>query len=186
MRESRRHSSDSIELMLPPDTRQLSFRLVHDDDHEVIRWIYADPVARRFLPDLATTGGIQSFIDRQIARYEQFGYGIWILQALNDGRVIGAAGLTWQDTDHGEVLEVGYGLASKERGNGLATEAGKACLAFGFNVLGVGRIASLVHAENLASRKVAERLHAHHRVFVHPRLGEGFIMYYTDIGDHEI
>lgn len=174
---------DSLELALPPDTERLRFRPVHENDHAVVAAIYADPQARRFLPHMAKPGGVQSFIDRQLARYERYGYGIWLLESLADGRIVGDAGLSWQETDLGDVLEIGYGLTLKERGLGYAHEAATACLGFGFNTLGATRIASLVAEQNLASRKVAERLHAQQRPFVHPRLGDGYLMFYSDAGD---
>lgn len=179
MKTGERRAGDSLELAVPPDTKRLRFRLVGNDDHEVIGSIYGDELAQRFYPDMAQPDGVQAFIDRQLRRYEQFGYGIWIIEALADERVAGVAGLSWQETDLGDVLEVGYGLALTERGRGFATEAAGACINFGFRVLGATLIASLVHADNNASCRVAERLHTRQREFVHPRLGAGYLMYYT-------
>lgn len=175
---------DCLELALPQDTARLRFRLVREEDHVAVAAIYADGQARRFLPDMGHREGIQSFIDRQLRRYEQFGYGIWLLEAKDDGRIVGDAGLSWQETDLGDVLEVGYGLCKSERGHGFAGEAASACLRFGFRVLGAARIASLVDEQNLASRRVAAKLHAKQRAFRHPRLGTGFIMFHTDAADY--
>ncbi len=177
-------NDDCLEVALPQDTRRLRFRPVRGDDHEAVGAIYADPLARRFLPDMNTAQGVQSFIDRQLRRYARYGYGIWLLEALDDSRVVGDAGLTWQETDLGDVLEVGYGLCAAERGRGFASEAAVGCLRFGFAVLGAGRIASLVDQQNLASQKVAGRLHAKQRTFRHPRLGKDYLMYYTDATDY--
>lgn len=172
--------NEVLELALPPDTERLRFRPVRPDDHEIVRSIYDDELALRFLPDMRKPEGTQTFIDRQLRRYDKFGYGIWLLETLEDSRVVGDAGITWQETDQGDVLEVGYGLTAAERGKGYATEAAQACLAFGFEVLGATRIASLVDAANSTSLRVAERLHAHKRAFTHPRLGPGYLMFYTD------
>ncbi|NNF51765.1 MAG: GNAT family N-acetyltransferase [Gammaproteobacteria bacterium] len=173
-------NNEVLELALPPDTERLRFRLVRPDDHESVRAIYADDLAQRFLPDMRSPDGVHSFILRQLRRYEKFGYGIWLLETLENPRIVGDAGITWQETDLGDVMEIGYGLAADERGNGYATEAAKACLAFSFEVLGANRIASLVSADNTPSQKVAERVHAQRRDFTHPRLGPDFLMYYTD------
>ncbi len=184
MKAGARQGGDSLELAVPADTDRLKFRLVNADDHQVISLIYGDESAQRFHPDLAKPEGIQAFIDRQLRRYEQFGYGIWITEALSDGRLLGDAGLTWQETDLGEVLEIAYGLVAAERGQGFATEAARACLDFGFRFLGATQIASLVDARNKDSRKVAARLHTRQREFVHPRLGSGCLMYYTKSADY--
>lgn len=173
-------SEETLEIAMPADTARLRFREVRADDHAHIKAIYSDQLALRFLPQMATPEGIQAFIDRQLRRYERFGYGIWLLQSKDNGHIIGDAGLTWQETDLGDVLEIGYGLTPSARGRGLATEAAQACMAFGFEVLGAARLASLVESENISSRKVAERLHNRHRSFTHPRLGAGYLMFYTD------
>lgn len=177
------NSADTLELLLPPDTSRLRFRPILPDDHEHVRSIYADSEALRFLPDLRNADGVQKFIDRQIGRYAIFGYGIWLLETLDRPRVVGDAGITWQETDRGDVMEIGYGLCKAERGHGYALEAARACLGFAFEVLGATFIASLVDANNTASRRVAAKLHAHDREFTHPRLGPGYIMYYTE---HEV
>ncbi len=186
MAASEQNSGASLEIMVPPDTERLRFRPLRTDDHDNVRAIYADPLALRFLPDLGKPGGVQRFIDRQRARYLEFGYGIWLIETLQDGQVAGDAGLTWQETDLGEVLEIGYGLRAPKRGKGLATEAALACLHFGFSMLGASRIASLVHPDNSSSMAVAQRVHRLKRRFVHPSLGEEYLMYYTEAGEHEI
>lgn len=173
-------SEEILELALPPDTERLRFRPVGVDDLPHVQAIYADELAQRFLPDMGSPNGAKAFIERQRRRYDMFGFGIWLLETIEDKRVVGDAGISWQETDIGDVLEIGYGLMANERGQGYATEAAKACLAFGFNVLGATRLASLVRADNTPSQKVAERLHTHQRPFTHPRLGPGFLMYYTD------
>lgn len=174
------NSKEFLELALPADTERLKFRLLRPDDHDNVSKIYGDEMALRFLPDMRKPQGVKWFIDRQLRRYEKFGYGIWLVETLDDSRLVGDAGLTWQETDQGDVLEVGYALVAGERGKGFAIEAARACLDFGFKVLGAARIASLVDARNVASQKVAKRLHARQREFSHPRLGPGYLMYYSD------
>jgi len=48
-------------------------------------------------------------------------------------------------------------LARRFQGKGFATEAARACMNYGFNRLAKDRIISLIRAENLPSRRVAER-----------------------------
>jgi RimJ/RimL family protein N-acetyltransferase len=54
-------------------------------------------------------------------------------------------------------IEVGYALARHAQGQGIATEAARACMNYAFTTLGEERIISLIRPENLPSRRVAER-----------------------------
>jgi [ribosomal protein S5]-alanine N-acetyltransferase len=51
-------------------------------------------------------------------------------------------------------VEVGWELHREFWGRGLATEGGRAALAYGFEVVGLERIISVARADNAASRRV--------------------------------
>src|SRR4029079_194673 len=55
-------------------------------------------------------------------------------------------------------FELAWTLARRWWGPGYATEGARAALAYAFTVLNQGRVISLIHPENLASIRVAERL----------------------------
>ncbi len=62
--------------------------------------------------------------------------------------------------DEGGAAEVGYWLAPRARGRGLATAAASLLIDWGFAELGVARIEFAILPENRASQRVAERLGA--------------------------
>jgi RimJ/RimL family protein N-acetyltransferase len=104
------------------------------------------------------------FLTRLLERYESDGFGIEALIDRSRGTMIGWAGLA---VPHflPEILpavEVGWRLAGPYRGRGLATEAGAAALEFGFTTGGLGRIVSIYEPENVASRRVMDRLGFRH------------------------
>jgi RimJ/RimL family protein N-acetyltransferase len=72
-------------------------------------------------------------------------------------------------------VEIGWRLDPAYWGRGLATEAADAVLRDGFERLGLGRIISIIHRDNTASRRVAEKIglrlwrEAEH---AHPNTGE--------------
>jgi RimJ/RimL family protein N-acetyltransferase len=84
------------------------------------------------------------------------GYGMWALEARDSGEFAGRVGLHcpegWPD------LELGWMLRPSFRGQGLATEAARAALAFAFGPLGMQRAVSLIRVDNSASERVARRL----------------------------
>jgi RimJ/RimL family protein N-acetyltransferase len=74
-----------------------------------------------------------------------------------DRKFAGDCGLVHQQVDGATEVEVGYALARNYQGQGLATEAARACLDYAFSDLGLQRVISLIRPENLPSRRVAER-----------------------------
>ncbi|WP_413105529.1 GNAT family N-acetyltransferase [Streptomyces sp. Inha503] len=56
--------------------------------------------------------------------------------------------------------EIGWTFARAHWGNGYATEAARAVLAWGFGALGVGQITAMLHHGNTASATVARRQRA--------------------------
>jgi RimJ/RimL family protein N-acetyltransferase len=76
------------------------------------------------------------------------------------GELVGFCGLT-VPMFLPEVLpavEVGWRLARGAWGRGLATEAARAALAFGFEEQGMAEIVAIVQPENVRSLRVAEKL----------------------------
>lgn len=74
-----------------------------------------------------------------------------------DERLIGYCGFFAQSVDEVEELEIAYRLHPDHWGQGLATEAARAVRDHGFNVLNLPRLISLIHPNNVASQRVAEK-----------------------------
>ena len=88
------------------------------------------------------------------------GFGMWIVEVAATGAVIGHAGL--QRLHGSDDIELGYYLGRPAWGQGYATEAGQACLDFGFGPAGLRRIVAVVRTENDASRRVLGKLGFRH------------------------
>jgi RimJ/RimL family protein N-acetyltransferase len=111
---------------------------------------------RRAMPAAQT----EEFLSRVMGRYETDGFGIEAVVDRRSDTMIGWAGLA---VPHflPEILpavEVGWRLAGASRGQGLATEAGRAAVDWGFTEGGLHRIVSIYEPENVASGKVMEHL----------------------------
>jgi [ribosomal protein S5]-alanine N-acetyltransferase len=74
-----------------------------------------------------------------------------------DERLIGYCGFFLQTVDDAEELEIGYRLDPSYWGRGLATEAARAVRDHAFDDLQLSRVISLIHPDNIASRRVAEK-----------------------------
>lgn len=73
------------------------------------------------------------------------------------GHLIGYCGFFLQNVDGVNELEIGYRLHPGFWGKGIATEAAQAVRDHAFADLGQRRVISLIHPDNTASRRVAEK-----------------------------
>lgn len=101
---------------------------------------------------------VRGWLDKQLKRYADDGIGLWAMADRKTGVFIGQVGLTWQDTDRGEELEIGYLLKKSFWHQGYATEGACACREYAFQVLNRERVVSIIRDNNYASRRVAERV----------------------------
>ena len=100
---------------------------------------------------------VQEWLDRQIARYQKWGFGLWAVILKETDRMIGQCGLTMQPWKDQEVLEIGYLFERSFWHNGYAAEAAKACKKYAFEVLKAEEVCSIIRDTNAASQKVAIR-----------------------------
>lgn len=77
-------------------------------------------------------------------------------------KIIGWCGLGPLQFSPSEI-ELYYGLSVDHWGRGLATEAAKALLDYGFYTIGLDTIVAVVKPDNLASKKVIEKLGMRYR-----------------------
>ncbi|MGW4077882.1 GNAT family N-acetyltransferase [Streptomyces asiaticus] len=89
-------------------------------------------------------------------QWVQRGHGLCAVELTSTGEAIGRSGLNWWEA-LGET-EIGWTFARAHWGNGYATEAARAVLAWGFGALGLGQITAMIHHGNTASTTVARRL----------------------------
>ena len=160
------------------ETERLRLRCYVREDAEALYGVFADPYARRFYPQMADRAEIDDWISWNLKVYEAFGFGLWVIEPKDDPRLIGDCGLTYQDVEGRELLEIGYHTHAAERGKGYATEAARAVRDYALGELGSGFVCSKVHPANTASRAVAGRIHDHRRDYL--RDGERRLLYYTE------
>lgn len=94
---------------------------------------------------------------RYLTHWEEHGFGLWAAEEKATGALVGRVGLAyhrvWPDDP-----EIGWFIDTPWQKRGLATEAGAACLRYGFGELGFARIVSICTPENAPSRAVMAKL----------------------------
>jgi ribosomal-protein-alanine N-acetyltransferase len=73
------------------------------------------------------------------------------------GELIGFCGFLHQEVDGRQEIEIAYRLHPDFWNRGIATEAARAVRDHAFRDLKLDRVISLIHPENTASRRVAEK-----------------------------
>ena len=139
------------------ETQRLFLREMTQADLPALRRILQDDetmVAYNGAFDEAET---QAWLDRQLARYAQYSFGLWDVVLKQTGEMIGQCGLTMQPWHGDEVLEVGYLFNRAFWHHGYATEASRGCMEYAFDRLGAKEICSIIRDTNQPSRRVAER-----------------------------
>ena len=104
--------------------------------------------------------GARDWIARNRGRYETHGFGRCAVVLGETGELVGDCGLSPTVVEDAAEVELGWIIARAHWGEGLATEAAGAWREYAFDVLGLTRIVSMVSEENIASRRVAEKLGA--------------------------
>ena len=94
--------------------------------------------------------------------YRYFGYGLWLVFSKETGELIGRAGLEHREYHEEIELELGYIIGTKYQGQGYATEVCEEILAYAKENTGFERINALVQTENIASKKLSEKLGFYH------------------------
>jgi RimJ/RimL family protein N-acetyltransferase len=80
-----------------------------------------------------------------------------VIELREEERVVGSVGIGVTDPEQGQAI-VGWLLGCGFQGRGIATEAGRAILTFGFRTMGLHRISAGTGMRNTRSWRLMERL----------------------------
>jgi len=140
------------------ETERLVLTTWQLSDSIALRPIATDVEVMRYI-----TGGvpwtderIQSFVTREVELFSERGFCRWKLLLKSTEEMIGFCGVGfWRDDPDPEI---GWWLARKYWGRGLATEAARVALRDAFERVGFHRIISIAKPENAASIRIMEKV----------------------------
>ncbi|MDE6763330.1 MAG: GNAT family N-acetyltransferase [Oscillospiraceae bacterium] len=139
------------------ETERLYLRKLTQSDFASLCKILRDEETMYAYGGAFDDGMARDWLDKQLARYNEYGFGLWAVVLKETDEIIGQCGLTMQDWNGREVLEIGYLFQKKYWHNGYATEAAKACKEYAFSKLGAEEVCSIIRDTNTASQNVALR-----------------------------
>jgi RimJ/RimL family protein N-acetyltransferase len=112
----------------------------------------------------ATLGGVLSpdavadGIAHHAAHWDEHGFGYWLFRDRLTGALAARGGLHLTHIAGRDEVEVGWTVAPQRWGEGLATELGAAAAGVAFGPLGCADIVAFTLPDNVASRRVMEKL----------------------------
>ena len=139
-------------------TDRLILREFAEDDWRTTLAYQSDPLYLRYYAWTGRTEeDVRSFVGMFLAQSAErprrkFQFALTLKE---DGRLIGSGGVRVRESE-GRQADIGYELDPRFWGRGLATEAARELLRFGFDGLGMHRICGCCVADNTASARVME------------------------------
>jgi RimJ/RimL family protein N-acetyltransferase len=144
--------------MVTLETDRLTLRMLRESDFDAYAEMCADPEVMRYIGDGQPLPRPMAWrnLALMVGHWSLRGYGLWAAQERSSGTLVGRIGF-W-NPEGWPGFELGWMLRRSFWGRGLATEAARAALQFSFTRLGQPQVQSLIHPENAASIRVAQRL----------------------------
>ena len=143
------------------ETERLYLREMDRSDDDALYRVLADPVTMRHYPYAFDEQRVKDWIERNVNRYREHGFGLWAVCLKETGEMIGDCGLTMQRIK-GEMLpEIGYHIRRDCQRKGYAREAAKAVRDWAFRNTDHPALYSYCKYTNEPSIRTAESIGMH-------------------------
>lgn len=160
-------------------SERLGFRQWQASDLPTFAEMNANAEVLRFFPTLLTTEESNALAERLMKGIEEYGYGFFAVDRLEEGDFIGFIGLinATFEASFTPCVEVGWRLKREVWNKGYATEGAKRCVEYGFETLKLEEIYSFTALPNLASERVMQKIGMQKiGTFEHPRIADNHLL----------
>jgi ribosomal-protein-alanine N-acetyltransferase len=140
----------------------------------VVAPIFADPRVGATMGGVQTPDQVAAGLARTEEGWRRDGFGYWMFFETTTGEPVARGGLSRVEFAGRPEVEVGWTVTPERWGQGFATELGAAALEVAFGHLGLRDLVAFTLPDNLASRRVMEKLR-----FVYEKTAP-----YKHYGDH--
>lgn len=140
------------------ETERLRLREFRPDDLDPLAAMVADEEQMAFYPHPRGRDEARAWIERNLALYEQRGFGTWLIEEREPTAFLGYCGIRPIEIAGAQELEIGWHVAKSAWNRGIATEAALATRDLAWSELGLTRLVASIHPRHTASRRVAEKI----------------------------
>lgn len=140
------------------ETERLIIREITLEDKEALFRLHANPSVQKYTgePVVKSMEEIKTAIESRIIDYTQYGFGRWATVLKSGNQFVGWAGLAY--LPEFDEIDLGYRFLPEYWGLGIAMEASRAILNYGFDSLKLKKIIAIAMKENKASIRVMEKV----------------------------
>lgn len=115
------------------ETNRLFLREMTENDFEALYKVLSDSDVMKHYPYTFDDVRVRNWIQRNMERYQIFGFGLWAVCLKETGEMIGDCGLTMQLINGQIKPEIGYHIRADKQRKGYAKEAAIAVRDLAFN-----------------------------------------------------
>ena len=138
-------------------TERLGFRCWTKEDMPAAQELWGDIEVTRFFGGPFSDEEVREKLEIELSRMATHGFQYWPIFLLSDNDQVGCCGLRPYRLEDG-IHELGFHLRPKYWGQGLAIEAARAVIAYGFETIGAKGLSAGHHPQNTVSKKTIEKL----------------------------
>lgn len=136
---------------------RLGFRCWRNDDFPLAMELWGDPEVTSRIGGPFTPEMVRQRLEKEISQMREHRLQYWPIFLLGADQHVGCAGLRPYRAEE-RIYELGVHLRRAFWGQGLASEAARAVIAYAFDVLHAKSLFAGHHPENQASRQLLTRL----------------------------
>lgn len=143
------------------ETERLFLREMTMGDFDALYAVLSDAEIMQHYPYSFDEERVRSWIERNMKRYTDDGFGLWAVCLKDTGEMIGDCGLTLQNIDGQMLPEIGYHIRRDQQRKGYAKEAAMAVRDWAFGNTEYPALYSYCKYTNVGSFKTAESIGMH-------------------------